>query len=369
MKIGIDVSQIVFGGGVSVYTQNLVNALLELDKENEYVLFFSSLRQKIPRGVFVSTPKMAIKKFTIPPVLLDILWNRLHLFPIEWWLGKVDVFHSSDWTQPPAKKAKLVTTIHDLSFLRWPETSHPKVLATQKKRLRWVKKEADIIIAVSKATKEEIVELLGIEKDRIKVIYEAVPEDVLKFVSQLSHYRLWVEKIKEKYGINRPYLFAYGSKAPRKNIKRLIRVFGEIREIRDRYQLVIVGNYQPERKLPRNIILTGFLPRKEMLVLFSGATALVYPSLYEGFGLPILEAFALGVPVITSNCSSMAEIAGKAAILVDPQSPASIAQGIKTVLNSTLVQKKLIKAGKRRVRQFSWERAAKETLEIYRSLI
>jgi len=369
MKIGIDVSPIVYGSGVSVYTKNLVEALLKIDQENEYTLFFSSLRRRFAGLRVDGFARSRVKKFRIPPTALDWLWNKFHFAPIERFVGEVDVFHSSDWAQPPAKRAKLVTTIHDLSFLRWPKTVHPKVLVAQKRRLKWVKKEADIVIAVSQTTKREIVELLGIKESRIRVIYEAVPEDVLEFVSELASCELRVDKIKEKYGVDRPYLFAYGSRAPRKNIKRLIRAFREIREIRDEYQLVIVGDYQAERKLPRNVILTGFLPRNEMLALFSGARALVYPSLYEGFGLPILEAFVLGVPVVTSNCSSMAEVAGKAAILVDPNSTESIVRGIKTVVNSELIRKKLIEAGKRRAKRFSWERAAKETLEIYKFLI
>jgi len=373
MKIGIDVSPIVYGSGVSIYIKNLVEALLRVDQENEYTLFFSSLRRRFA-GLRVdgfARSRVKIRKFKIPPTALDWLWNKFHLAPIEWFIGKIDVFHSSDWAQPPAKRAKLITTIHDLSFLRWPKTVHPKVLAAQKRRLKWVKKEADIVIAVSNATKKEIVELLGIEEDKIRVVYEAVPEDVKEFKLKLKLKEIesLSGKLKLRYKIDRPFLFAYGSRAPRKNIRRLIRAFRKIKEIRNQYQLVIVGDYQPEEKLPSNVILTGFLPRNEMLALFSEAMALVYPSLYEGFGLPILEAFALGVPVITSNCSSMAEVAGKAAILVDPDSTESIARGIKTVVNSELIRKKLIETGKRRVRQFSWEKTAEEVLEVYRSLV
>ena len=364
MKIGIDVSQIVFGGGVSVYTQNLVNAFLELDKENEYVLFFSSLRQKIPRGVFVSTPKMAIKKLRIPPVLLDILWNRLHLFPVEWWLGKVDVFHSSDWTQPPARKASLVTTIHDLSFLRWPESVHPRVLAVQRRRLKWVKKEKVKIIAVSQATKKEIVELLDIPEERITVIYEGVPGDVERFAVSRQRRKIQ-EQVKKEVGLAKPYFLAYGSSAPRKNIARLIEGFLERKELRKNYLLVITGNWLPEKKMPPEIVFPGFLPREKMLGIFSGAEALVYPSLYEGFGLPILEAFRLGVPVITSNCSAMKEVAGKAAFLVNPLSSFEIGMAMEKVAKDSKQQSRMRREGKKRLKFFSWKKAARETLRVY----
>jgi glycosyltransferase involved in cell wall biosynthesis len=357
MKIGIDISQVVYGGGVSVYTKNLVEALLKVDKENQYTLFFSSLRNKIQNS--------KLKIFRIPPTVLEFLWNRLHVLPIEWLVGEVDVFHASDWTQPPAKRAKLVTTIHDLSFLRWPESVHPKVLAVQKRRLEWVKREVDHIIAVSRATKKEIVELLGIPEEKITVIYEGVPEDVRKL--KIKNEKLKI--IKKKFRIEKPYLFAYGSRAPRKNIRRLIKAFRLLGgQGGNKYQLVIVGDYLPEGKLPKGVVLTGFLPREEMLSLFSQSQAFVYPSLYEGFGLPVLEAFALGVPVVTSNISSMPEVAGEAAILVDPNSVDSIAEGIKKAAFDESVHRKLVRLGMRRLKSFSWEKAARKTLKVYQKV-
>ncbi len=352
MKIGIDISQTVYGGGVSAYTENLVNALLQIDKTNEYRLFFSSLRKR------KKSDRSEIKAFRIPPTGLDILWNRLHIWPIERFVGSVDVFHSSDWTQPPAQKARLVTTIHDLSFLRWPKSTHPKILAVQKRRLKWVKKEVDQIIVPSQATKKEVVALLQINPKKITVTGEGIPKDVEKFAG--TNYSL--EATKKKFNIQKRYIFAYGSRAPRKNIKRLIEAF---RKIDREYQLVIVGDYRPQEKLAPGVILTGFLPRKEMLALFAGAHAFVYPSLYEGFGLPILESFALKVPVITSHTSSMAEVAGKAALLVDPKSTIAITEGIKKVLGNTLMRRQLIKRGQKRLKLFSWEKTARQTLAVY----
>ncbi len=352
MKIGIDISQIVYGTGVSVYTENLVNALLEIDKTNQYTLLFSSLRRKIDNSRF-KIDDLRINKFKIPPTLLDILWNRLHILPVEHLIGEIDVFHSSDWTQPPAKKAKLITTIHDLSFLRWPNSVHPKVLAVQKRRLKWVRREANAVIAVSEATKREIIELLGIPKEKIFVIHEALPKDV----GDIKDNGLRIDK--NKYGITKPYIFAYGSQAPRKNIDRLIRAFKRI-SAKNR-QLVIIGEYQPKQKVSENIVLTGFLPRNEMLSLFAGAGIFAYPSLYEGFGLPILEAFGMGVPVVTSNVSPMPEVAGDAAVLVNPKSVNEIAKGIEKAWDN----KELVKKGRERLKLFSWREAAEKTIGVY----
>ena len=174
MKIGIDISQIVYEGtGVGEYTKNLIEALLKVDKENEYVLFFSSLRRQLD-SLFINeltSWRVKIRQFKIPPTLLDFLWNKLHICPIEWLIGKVDVFFSSDWTQPLTLKAKKITTIHDLSVFKFPEEHHPKIVAVQKRRLRWVKKECDLIICDSLSTKQDAMEILGIEEDRLRVIH------------------------------------------------------------------------------------------------------------------------------------------------------------------------------------------------------
>lgn len=354
MKIGLDISPIIYGTGVSVYLENLINGLLEVDQKNEYLFFFSSLRRKY------QNPKLKIRSFKIPPTLLDLLWNRFHCCPIECFLGNLDVFHASDWTQPPSKKAKLVTTIHDLSFLRMPETVNPKVLAVQKRRLEWVKKEADAVIAVSQATKKEIIELLSIPEEKITVIHEALPADVGKESKNIK--KEAIEKAKKKYQIKKPYFFAYGSQAPRKNIKRLIQAF---KKLKKDCQLVIVGEYRPEAFLPDNVVVAGFIPRSDYRHLFAGALGLAYPSIYEGFGLMILEAFALRVPVLTSSLSSMPEVAGKAAILANPESTEEIAQGLKKIAKGGKEIEDLIKKGKQRLKLFSWKKAAKETIKIY----
>ena len=165
MRIGIDVSQMAYKGtGVANYTKNLVKNLLRIDQENEYVFFFASLRRKPPR-----LPNL--RAFRIPPTLLEFLWNRLHLFPIEWFIGKVDVFLSSDWTQPPTLKAKKVTTVHDLSPWKYPRTFPSKIVAVHKRRMKWVKKECEAIICDSKATKRDMIKILGIPRSKLKVVY------------------------------------------------------------------------------------------------------------------------------------------------------------------------------------------------------
>lgn len=174
MKIGIDISQTAYQAtGVANYTQKLVTQLLRLDRKDRYVLFYSSLRRPLNRGWRKQLEGLGaqIKTYPWPLTLLDFLWNRLHLLPIEKLIGPIDVFFSSDWLQPPTEKAKKVTTIHDLSIFRSPENIDKKIIRVHQRRLKWVKEEADLIICDSLATQKDVEQLLEIEKTRLKVIY------------------------------------------------------------------------------------------------------------------------------------------------------------------------------------------------------
>jgi glycosyltransferase involved in cell wall biosynthesis len=175
MKIGIDISQTAYEGtGVANYIQNLVKALLELDSRNEYILFYSSLRKPVQSAKFKvqnENAKFEIKSFKLPPKLLDLLWNKLHILPIEALIGEVDVFITSDWTEPPVRKAKKVTILYDLIVYKHPEETAAKIIATQKRKLKWVKQESDAILCISKATKEDAKEILGISEEKLVVIY------------------------------------------------------------------------------------------------------------------------------------------------------------------------------------------------------
>lgn len=171
MKIGIDISQTAYSGtGVANYTKNLALALLRIDKKNEYVLFFSSLRKKCPVAIG-DFPNASIRTFKFPPTLLDFLWNRLHVLPIEWLIGKIDIFFTSDWLQPPTISAKKVTTIHDLIVYKHSEGLAKKIIEVQKRKLAWVKKEADLVICDSLSTKKDAMEILGISEKKLRVIY------------------------------------------------------------------------------------------------------------------------------------------------------------------------------------------------------
>lgn len=354
MRIGIDVSQVIYGTGVSSYTKNLVNSLLGQDNANQYILFGSSFGKFDQFSRLIHPKSNAIfKSYPFPANLLDLLWNRWHILPVENLIGQVDVFHSSDWTQPPTKRAGKITTIHDLSPLIVPELIPKSVVETHKKRLEWVKKEVDLVIAVSDTTKHDIMKYLSIPAEKIRVIYEAA-DGVFAPMG-----RDQVEQVEKKYNLPNKYFLFVGT-GRRKNLEMAQKVVEE--KFRD-YKLVVVGS-SIGKNLPSTVFL-GNVPAVDLAALYTGARALIYISLYEGFGLPVLEAMASGCPVVVSNIAALVETSGKAAVLVDPYNENSLIQGINQAIDQ---KEELAKKGLERARQFSWQTSAQQTLQMYQDL-
>ena len=177
MRIGIDVSQLAYENtGVANYLESLVQNLVASDKKNEYVLFYSSLRKNFQFSIFnfKSNSNVSIKQFRIPPTLLDLIWNKLHILPIENFIGDIDVFITSDWTEPPVKKAKKATIIYDLIVYKYPKETHKKIVEVQKRNLQWVKKETDRVLCISQSTAEDAAQILGLDRDKLHIIYPGI---------------------------------------------------------------------------------------------------------------------------------------------------------------------------------------------------
>lgn len=354
MRIGIDISAIIYGTGVSFYTKELVKNLLRVDRENSYIIFGGSLRRKAELEDFTKTlnGNFSAKLFPLPPTLLDLIWNRIHVGQIERLIGDVDVFHSSDWSQPPTKAFK-VTTIHDLSALIYPFLTPRKIFRTQSRRLLRVKEEIDRVIVPSQATKKDLV-AFGFAKEKIRVIYEAAGEDYYpRAEGEISN-------VLRRYALRDKYILSVGV-GGRKNTERLIKA-SELATAGEDIKLVLTGRPTGKIRAGRGLIFLGQVPEQDLPTLFSGSQAFVYPSLYEGFGLPVLQALACGTPVVTSGVSSLPEVGGDAAVYVDPTQVASIAEGIRKALRSRLG---LIKKGFVQAKKFSWDKTAMETLKVY----
>lgn len=336
MKVGLDISQIAHGGGVSCYTQNLAAELSKLP-DLETVFFYSSLRK--PYGG--NLPH--VKSFPIPPTALEILFNKVRVVPIERFIGKVDIFHSSDWMQPKTQ-AKKVTTYHDVVPLKCPEWSNPKIVEVHKRRLELVDKEIDMVIAVSEATKKDLIEVSNIPGSKITVIHEGVGEQFKRLSGQQ------ITEFKKKYKLPDKFVLAIGGIGERKNLKR-------IKEASKNYPLVVTGE-----TIPR-------VTDEEMPLLYNSAGVLFYASLYEGFGLPILEAMACGCPVLTSDVSSMPEVAGDSALLVDPYDVDEMTVELRVLMEDEHIRKDMIGNGILRASGFTWERAAADTIEVYKEVL
>jgi glycosyltransferase involved in cell wall biosynthesis len=372
MKIAIDISQIVYEGtGIASYTDQLVRNLLSVDRENEYILFgISGRKYQVLSKYFTEikkTYKNAECKFLpIPQTIGKVLWNRLHIIDLDKIIGKVDIFHSSDWIQPPIA-AKKITTIHDLVIYKYPEISHPEIVATQKRRLYWVKKECDQILSDSFATKKDIVNILHISTERIAVVYPGI-EEIYKNQNEEE-----IIRIRQKYRIGNDYILFVGTNEPRKNLHRVISAYKLflkhplINALRRPIELVLVGKYGWGRqlKLTNSVHSLDYVDKKDLPAIYSGAIFFIYPSLYEGFGLPVIEAMACGTPVITSNRGSLKEVAGSASLLVDPEMEDDIAVKMTKIMVDKELRTELIKRGKEQVEKFNWGKAAREIKDIY----
>ena len=400
MKIGIDCRTILNPGfgenaGIGHYTYYLVNKLLELDKENQYILFFDNLLSKDAVEKMIGDKKNVEIRFFpfhkykhyLPFVFSHILISAT----LE--KEKLDLFHSPTGSLPLSYKGKSIVTVHDLAIYQHPEWFPSNFLVGQKFSTKTIVpkslKKAKKIIAVSRCTKRDIQKNFKIKGDKIKVIYEGVefrdlPAREGETCGVIS--KICFDDLKAKYGLKDNYLFFIGTIEPRKNIEGIIKAFCNLikddKELREKYQLVLAGakgwkhkgvfkvieecskNFDGEK----TIKYLGYVPAEDKNALPKNASCFVFPSLYEGFGLPVLEALSLGVPTITSKISSLPEIARDVAVLVDPNNTEKISEGMRKILANKKFRDELSRKGAERAKNFSWEKCARETLEVYKSV-
>jgi len=359
MRIAIDVSQMCYlGTGVARYVRGLTSGLLSLNTQHELVLFAGALRQrKFFTDLSHTAPfnQATWKILPLPPKVAGYLLNEFPL-KIESFVGPLDLFHSSDWAEPSANCPK-VTTVHDLVFKKYPETVDALILNTQAKRLHKVAHTDVHIIVDSQSTKDDLMKIYGISDARIDVVYPGIDE-VYHVPSETE-----VVRVKNKYGLPSKYILSLGTQEPRKNIATLIKACESLD-----LPLVLTGKYgwgREQSYSSAKVISTGYVDEVDLPGLYGGATVFAYPSLYEGFGFPVLEAMACGTPVVTSNVSSLPEISGGASILVDPKDQRSISLGITQALNQ---RESLINLGFTQSAKFTWQATAKQVLSIYEKI-
>lgn len=390
MRIGIDCTAAVQqGAGIGRYTRQLVGALLELDTNNEYVLLAAAGGTGVvwepligrSRAMPASPVDVAsggrVRTIGLPisERLLTILWHRLCLpLWVELATGVLDVFHSPDFVLPPVRRARTVLTVHDLSFIRVPECADPGLRSYLLRVVPASVRRADIVLADSECTKADVVELLGADAARVVVLYPGV---------EPRFQRMWdtqvLDTVRKRYNLPGCFVLGLGTLQPRKNFVRLIEAFAILaKEARDGLHLVIAGGagwmYESifrriaELGLQDAVCFPGYVADEDLPALYSLADLFVFPSLYEGFGLPVLEAMACGTPVVASAVSSLPEVAGDAALLVDPLDTRALADAMRQALEDTGLRAEMVEKGLPQARRFTWSESARQLLELYRCL-
>lgn len=371
MRIGVNALYLLPGvvGGTETYLRNLLRHLAVIDQTNEYILFTN----RECHGTFGTLPAnfrdvLCTIRATSRPK--RIFWEQL-ILPLQLKQHKIDLLFSPGFTAPWALPCRSVVTIHDMIWWHYPENfSRPARLALRL-LIPSAAKKADRIIAPSKSTKDEVIRRLGIDRNRISVVYEAPSEGAMKVSNESL-----IEELLGRLGITRDFILCVSHLAPHKNLQRLIQGFELLWEQYGRREkLVLVGipwrsagetmGIIERRALQGKIVVTGWVEQKDLWTLYSAARLFVYPSLMEGFGLPVLEAMACGAPVAASNTSSIPEVAGDAALLFDPLNVEAMAGAMGRVLNDPNLQAAMVKKGYQRIKDFSWETAAWETLEVF----
>lgn len=295
------------------------------------------------------------------------------ILPYNWFFNsKADIYHFFNFIIPPNIKGKIVNTVYDMVFIRYPETMSKITHKIHQEHLKRSCNDADIILTISQNTKNEIMEFVKIDSDKIQIAYPAVDHSVF---FQNKDYKL----IKEKYNIKTDYILYFGTLEPRKNITSIIKAFKIVSEKNKDISLVLAGRkgwmydeifaLAEEFKLEDKIIFTGYVPEEDASAIYSCASAFIFPSLYEGFGIPPLEAMACGTPVIASNTSALPEVVGNAGILVNPLDIENIAFEMDRLINDDKLKKEYSEKGLTQAKRFSWEESAKKALEIYRELV
>ncbi len=357
MLIAIDASRAaqLHRTGTEGYSLSVIRALVALGQDHRYILYF---RDEPPRDLFPAYPNIGYQVIHRPR-----LWTHTALGPAIRH-SRPDVFfvpaHVIPW--PGVADIPAVVTIHDLGYLRFPG-SHPFI---DRLYLDWSTRHsartARRVIAVSQATADDLIGLNGIPRQKVRVVYSGI--DVAMEAAPLP----------ERFGISGPYILHVGSLHPRKNLARLVEAFALIKDTLDDLQLVLAGRpgWEYDRLLETidglglagRVILPGYVSSEERSSLYQGAQVYAFPSLYEGFGFPALEAMAYGAPVVCSNTSSLPELVADAALTVDPLDAQGWAEAIRRLLVDETLRRDLVQRGLRRVELFSWETCARSTLDV-----
>jgi len=374
MKIAIDLTAIPSElTGVGFYVKNLIMALSELNQKDRFLVFVS---QKNHASFYFDRDNFEFVNVPDMPAVLRLIWEQIVL-PVELMRQKIDLLHSPHYSTPILGESyKRVVTFCDMTFLLFPQYHQQYKTFYFKKMIRAALKKADRIISISNSTTRDIIRCFPqVDKQKISTIHLSAAN-----IFQPYDDRAEIERQTRAYALPDKYLLYVGTLEPRKNIFGLLQAYNALEKaLREAYKLVIVGKkgwhyeeifkYVEANGLKDQVIFTGYIAEDILPYVYNGASLFIYPSFYEGFGIPVLEALKCGLPVITSNISSMPEIAGKAAILIDPKKPEEIAIAIGQVLNNSQYVSVMRQHSLAQAQKFSWRKCAAETVAVYKEAL
>jgi len=354
--------------GVGSYVYYLTKHLLKLAPDEKFLGLHTGIR---PPSLEALEGQLEYRWLSLPTRALYMAWNVFHAPKVDSLLDGVSVYHATNYFMPPVQSARRVVTVHDLAFYAVPELCSPKIVRPFRKAVRKVVQEADAILACSESTKHDLVNLLQTDPAKVTVALEAVDEKFSPMEPALAR------RVLKRYGVEPPYLLFVSTLEPRKNVCTLLRAFAAIAKDIP-HKLVLVGGVGwragtifrtiDELGIADRIVRPGYVVYEELAAFYSLADAFVFPTLYEGFGLALLEAQTCGCPVVTSNVTSVPEVVGDAAVCVDPYDVDALAGGVRRVIDDEAFRFDLAERGQARARTFSWERCAATTLDVYRRL-
>jgi glycosyltransferase involved in cell wall biosynthesis len=376
-RIAIDASPLMDRPltGVGYRALYLLDALIAR-RERLDLRFVAARARRVPASEFPFKRGYS-RKCILPWArrLKTMLWTRVNWPPIEWACGEIDVAHGMFHDCPATRRARRIATIHDLSFLLLPHTHTPETILRQTRLVRHAAARADALIAVSESCRAELIEHLDVAGERVHV----VPGGIVpaEFDGELDADGL--QTLKNALGLDGPYWLHLGTIEPRKNLPRLLEAYALLRERRaDVPRLVLIGargwlsdaTFEALHRFRRHddIVYGGYRNREETVLLLRGAAACVYPSLYEGFGLPVLEAMAAGTPVLTSTAGAVTEVAGGTCLHVDATEPEAIAGGLARLLDEPAEARARAAAARERAMSMTWDQSAAQLADVYRSL-
>lgn len=366
--------------GIGQYRWNLLKELRAQSSEFSIIPYGFNFRgfgelQKIKNDSLFSILHSPFSIFKIPRRPLIMSWIFLRAPKLERFVKNFDVAHVSDNCQTPTKKPT-VATIHDLSAIMFPDFHSSKNSFVDKYRFKQMAKYASQIICVSENSKNDFLERYKFDKDRIHTVYNGIDHDKFFPIKDFQK----IQKIKEKYNLFHPFILFLGTIEPRKNILRLIKAYFELKNQQKIIQkLVICGKkgwfyeeifaFVKENKLEEDVIFLGYIDENDKNAFINASDFVVYPSLYEGFGFPVIEAMAAGKAIITANNSSLPEVGGKAAIYVNAEDANDMADKMYMLCKNLELKQELEKAGLIQAKQFSWQRCARETIAVYKKAL